>query len=147
MSTNHYETLGLTETDKNLNPDEFKKELKKKYKTLCKEYHPDKGGDEEKFKEISQAYEVLSDSDKKANYDRFGSSGGHNSNHGFGGFGGFGGFSGQYGGYSYNGTNINIDPFEIFEEVFGFGGFGCRLGIYLSLINFLYFYFYFILFF
>jgi molecular chaperone DnaJ len=113
MSTNHYETLGLTETDKKLNPDEFKKELKKKYKTLCKEYHPDKGGDEEKFKEISQAYEILSDSDKKANYDRFGSSDGPNANHGFGGFNGFGGF----GGFEGFGQNFNQKPERVGQNM------------------------------
>lgn len=113
MSKNPYETLGLTETDKNLSPDEFKKVLKKNYKSLCKEYHPDKGGDEEKFKEISQAYEILSDSDKKANYDRFGSSDGRNGNHGFNGFGGFGGF----GGFEGFGQNFNQKPERVGQNM------------------------------
>jgi len=48
--------------------------IKKKYRSLCKEKHPDVGGSEEEFKEIVEAYEVLSDSEKKSNYDRFGHS-------------------------------------------------------------------------
>lgn len=64
----YYEVLGLT---KGASQDE----IKKAYRKLAKELHPDKGGDEDKFKEVSEAYEVLSDDDKKAKYDRFG----HNS--------------------------------------------------------------------
>jgi molecular chaperone DnaJ len=48
--------------------------IKKAYRTLAKEKHPDSGGDEEEFKEINEAYEVLSDSDKKSNYDAYGHS-------------------------------------------------------------------------
>ena len=59
---NHYETLGV---DKNATQDE----LKKAYRKLSKEHHPDKGGDEEKFKEISEAYSVLSDPEKRKQYD------------------------------------------------------------------------------
>ncbi len=64
----YYEVLGLT---KGASQDE----IKKAYRKLAKELHPDIGGDEDKFKEVSEAYEVLSDDDKKAKYDRFG----HNS--------------------------------------------------------------------
>lgn len=64
----YYEVLGLA---KGVSQDE----IKKAYRKLAKELHPDKGGDEDKFKEVSEAYEVLSDDDKKAKYDRFG----HNS--------------------------------------------------------------------
>ena len=76
----YYEVLGV---QKGAQPDE----IKKAYRKLAKEFHPDKNqGDKEaenKFKEISEAYEHLSDADKKAKYDRFG----HNSGQG-GGFGG-----------------------------------------------------------
>lgn len=61
----YYEVLGV---GKNASADD----IKKAYRKLAKEHHPDKGGDETLFKEISEAYEVLSDNDKKAKYDRFG---------------------------------------------------------------------------
>ena len=85
----YYEILGL---DKNATQDE----IKKAYRKLSKKYHPDmKDGSEEKFKEVSEAYEVLSDENKRAQYDRFGHEG-MNSQGGFGGGGfqggGFGGF-------------------------------------------------------
>ena len=70
----YYAVLGLT---KGASQDE----IKKAYRKLAKELHPDKGGDEDKFKEVSEAYEVLSDEDKKSNYDRFG----HNQPRGGGG--------------------------------------------------------------
>merc|ERR1719428_2729422 len=50
-------------------------EIKKAYRKLAVKHHPDKGGDPEKFKEITRAYEVLSDSEKRAKYDRFGEEG------------------------------------------------------------------------
>ena len=81
---NPYEILGV---EKDASPDK----IKKAYRTLCKEHHPDKGGNADKFKEINSAYETLSDPDKKQKYDTFGDNpnpfGG-----GFSGFNGFGGF-------------------------------------------------------
>lgn len=74
----YYEILGIKDSEKNLNEEEFKTILKKKYRDLSKVYHPDKNPNnkeaEEKFKEINEAYECLSDSNKKNNYDRFGTS-------------------------------------------------------------------------
>ena len=67
-----------------------KDEIRKAYRTLSKKYHPDlnKAADaEDKFKEVTEAYEVLSDDTKKANYDQFGHA---DPNQGFGGFGGGG---------------------------------------------------------
>lgn len=89
----YYEVLGV---EKNASD----AEIKKAYRKLAMKYHPDQNpGDktaEEKFKEINEAYEVLSDADKKARYDQYGFAGvdpNFNPNAGFGGFGG-GGFSG-----------------------------------------------------
>lgn len=105
----YYEVLGV---DKNATDDE----LKKAYRKLAKEYHPDLNPNnkeaEAKFKEVNEAYEVLSDSDKKARYDQFGHAGVDPSygggSGGGGGFGGFGGFG---------------DMGDIFESFFGgFGG-------------------------
>lgn len=61
----------LLEVDKNSN----ESEIKKAYRRLAVKHHPDKGGDPEKFKEITRAYEVLSDQDKRAKYDKFGEEG------------------------------------------------------------------------
>jgi molecular chaperone DnaJ len=81
----YYETLGVT-------PQASEAELKKAFRTLAMQYHPDRNqGDkqaEERFKEINEAYAVLSDPDKRAHYDRFGTAPGTGSSSGFdGGFG------------------------------------------------------------
>lgn len=108
----YYEVLGV---DKNASEDE----IKKAYRKLAKKYHPDLNpGDkeaEEKFKEANEAYEVLSDAEKKAKYDRFGHAG-VDPNYGAGGAG-YGGFNGQ---------GFDFDLGDIFSNIFGggFGGFG-----------------------
>merc|ERR1719326_257782 len=61
----------LLEVEKNAS----EAEIKKAYRKLAVKHHPDKGGDPEKFKEITRAYEVLSDSDKRSKYDKFGEEG------------------------------------------------------------------------
>ena len=106
----YYEVLGVSR-----NADES--DIKKAYRKLAKQYHPDLNpGDKEaeaKFKEISEAYEVLSDPQKRARYDQFGHAG--VDPNGFGSAGaGFGGF--DFGGFS--------DIFETFESFFGGTGFG-----------------------
>lgn len=112
--TDYYSILGVS---KNASADE----LKKAYRKLALEWHPDrhKGADKEqaekKFKEINEAYQVLSDPQKKANYDQFGSANGNP----FAGGGGQGPFS-----YSYSSTGganpfEGIDPMDIFEQFFG----------------------------
>jgi molecular chaperone DnaJ len=65
---NYYDILGV---NKNASQDEIKKAFRKK----AVEHHPDKGGSEEKFKEVSEAYEILSNEEKRRNYDRFGKEG------------------------------------------------------------------------
>ena len=96
-------------------------DIKKAYLKLAKKYHPDMNpGDktaEAKFKEVNEAYAVLSDADKKAKYDQYGSaafdgSGGFDQGAGFGGFGGFGDF----------GIDIN----DLFGGIFGGGGSSSR---------------------
>lgn len=61
----YYQILGI-------NRNASKEEIKKAYRKLAHKYHPDKGGDESKFKEVNEAYQILSDEDKKSQYDKFG---------------------------------------------------------------------------
>ena len=122
MAKDYYKTLGVA---KSASEDE----IKKAYRKLAHTWHPDKkGGNEEKFKEINEAYQVLSNKEKRAQYDRFGesfSSGGGNTGGGFQGFN-FGGFDfGQgFEGFSRGGRNFRFEGsgFEdIFSEIFGSG--------------------------
>ena len=104
----YYEVLGL---DKSADDSA----IKKAYRQLAKKYHPDMNpGDAEaeaKFKEVNEAYAVLSDADKKAKYDQFGHAAFDPASGGGSGFGGFG-FDGDFGGFG-----------DIFSSFFG-GGFG-----------------------
>ncbi len=109
-------------------------EIKKAYRKLAMQFHPDKNqgnkAAEEKFKQITEAYEVLSDEQKRAGYDKFGHAGAQGFGGGQGGpFGSGGGFGG-FGGFGGGGPSPGGDPFQdIFGEVFGdiFGG-GTRSG-------------------
>ncbi|OGZ34252.1 MAG: molecular chaperone DnaJ [Candidatus Portnoybacteria bacterium RBG_13_41_18] len=119
MPKDYYEILGVA---KNASPDE----IKRAYRKLAHEFHPDKGGDAEKFKQINEAYQVLGDPQKRAQYDQFGANfeqaraGG-----GFGGFNGFRDFSSYADAFDFFKQGGQGSEFEygnlgdIFEQVFG----------------------------
>lgn len=117
-----YEVLGV-------NKDADKSEIKKAYRRLAKEKHPDRNKSENaeaEFRQVQEAYEVLSDENKRKAYDQYGKAG--VSGFGGAGSGGFGGFDqGGFGGFSrgFSGANAE-DISDIFEQFFGsgFGGFG-----------------------
>ena len=112
----YYETLGIQKGSS-------KEEIKKAFRKLASQFHPDKKtGDESKFKEISEAYSVLSDNKKKAEYDTYGQSFA-----GAGGGQGFSGFNWQDFAQTGGGQSFQFDLNDIFEN-FGdsFGGGGSR---------------------
>ncbi|KAF9476227.1 DnaJ-domain-containing protein [Pholiota conissans] len=143
MGTDYYKLLGIEKTAS-------EDEIKKAYKKMALKWHPDRNkGSEEanaKFKQISEAFEVLSDSQKRAIYDQFGEEGlkgGGGPSPGAGGPGGFSGFSGFPGASGPGGTTFTFtsggpggsfssrgggfnpsDPQKIFEQMFGSGLFG-----------------------
>ncbi|MFA5934261.1 MAG: molecular chaperone DnaJ [Candidatus Paceibacterota bacterium] len=121
MNKDYYKTLGISK-------DASKEDIKKAFRKLAHEHHPDKGGNAEKFKEVSEAYSTLSDDSKRAQYDTYGSAGpagaggGNPYGQGAGGFGGFdfSGFNGQ------GGESFEFDLGDIFGDFFGGGGSGRR---------------------
>jgi len=125
----YYKVLGI---DKSASEED----VKKAYRKLAREHHPDvvsekdKEAAEKRFKEINEAYRVLSDAEKRKMYDTYGTA---DPNQGFGGFSGGQGRGGQWGPFTYTYTNGgnggnqeygDFDPFDIFESMFGFRGFG-----------------------
>lgn len=115
MAQDYYSTLGVSKSSS-------AEDIKRAYRKLAHEHHPDTAkGNADKFKEINEAYQVLSDPNKRAQYDQFGSAysnnaggqGGFNQRQGFGGFD-FSGFGNQAGGFE--------DAFDIFSDIFGNGG-------------------------
>jgi len=109
MGKDYYQILGV-------NKNASAEEIKKAFRTLAHQHHPDKaGGNEQKFKEINEAYQVLGDPEKRQKFDQFGSAA-FDGAQGFPGGGGFGGFS-------QGGVNFDFgDLGDIFGGAFGFGG-------------------------
>lgn len=115
MAKDYYEILGVSKTAS-------QEEIKKAFRKLAHEHHPDKaGGNETKFKEINEAYGVLSDKKKRADYDRFGSS---NFSSGQAGGGGFdpNGFGFDFSGFNGAGGFDAGDLGDILSSIFGGAG-------------------------
>lgn len=116
MSKDYYEILGV---QKNASKDE----IKKAFHRLALKYHPDKNnGDDKKFKEANEAYQVLSDEQKRSRYDQFG-----NADSPMGGGNNYGGQAGGFGGFDFsgfqNGQGFDMgDIGDIFGDFFGGGG-------------------------
>lgn len=109
----YYEVLGVSK-------DASADEIKKAFRKAAVQHHPDKeGGDETKFKEINEAYEVLKDSQKRQRYDQFGHAGVGGNGGGFSGnpFEGFGGFNGQNVHFDFGDGGLG----DIFGQFFGGG--------------------------
>lgn len=116
----YYKILGL---EKGASKDEVKKAFRK----MAAKYHPDKAsGDEEKYKEVTEAYAVLGDDKKKAEYDTYGQSFGGAGGGGAAGFGGFNWADFQGATQGQNGQGFEFDLNDIFSN-FGFGGGGNRV--------------------
>jgi curved DNA-binding protein len=113
MARDYYQTLGISKGA-------TAEEIKKAYRKLALQYHPDRGGDkatEAKFKQVNEAYQVLSDPQKKSQYDQFGDAAFGSGARGGAGGGGFD-FSGfQNGGFSDFGFGGGLG--DIFEDFFG----------------------------
>jgi len=108
-------------------------EIKSAYRRLARQHHPDvdkSAGSAERFKELSEAYQVLSDPQKRQMYDQYGSGAFEPGSNPYGGAGGFNPFGN--GGFSYSWSTSQgeqpggpgfVDPFDLFEQIFGMGGF------------------------
>ena len=123
-----YDVLGIS-------PDSSEADIKKAYRQLSLKNHPDRGGDQEKFKAINEAYQCLSDPEKRGSYDRYGQAAAQDGPGGMGGMGGMGGNpfggGGRFSGFS-GGMGGDPDAIRDFlSQAFGFsfgggdmGGFG-----------------------
>lgn len=112
MARDYYQILGVSK-------DAGEAEIKKAYRKLAHTYHPDKkGGDEAKFKEVNEAYQTLSDPQKRQQYNQFGSS----YQQATGGAGGFSGFGGGSQGFSFDDIFGGGGFEDVFSDVFGAGG-------------------------
>ncbi len=110
MAKDYYEVLGVSK-----NADDG--QIKKAYRRLAQQYHPDKqGGDEKRFKEINEAYQVLSDKQKRGQYDQFGTT--FEQAQSQGGFGGFNGFR-DFSGFADAFSGADFDLGDVFSGIFG----------------------------
>lgn len=108
MPTDYYDILGVSKGAS-------QEEIKRAYRKKAHEHHPDKGGDEATFKKVNEAYQVLSDTQKRQAYDRFGEAG-VNGNGGGGGFDPSGFSGGDFGGFNFGfGGGLG----DIFSDMFG----------------------------
>jgi molecular chaperone DnaJ len=117
MAKDYYQILGVPKTAS-------ADELKKAYYKLAHQHHPHKGGDEAKMKEINEAYGVLSNAEKRQQYDQYGQTFEQaKSQGGYSGFGNFNDFAQNFGGQGGNSYNFDFgDMGDIFGDLFGFGG-------------------------
>ena len=120
MPKDYYKILGVAQGAS-------EDEIKKAFRRLAHEHHPDKGGDDKKFKDLNEAYQVLGDAQKRKTYDQFGSQAFENGGMGAGGSGGFGGgfggFDFRQGFGGFQGQDMG-DLGDVLGEMFGFGGGG-----------------------
>ena len=124
MAKSYYEILGVA---KGANADE----IKRAYRKMAGEHHPDRGGDATRFKEINEAYQVLSDNTKRSQYDQYGQTFDQAQRQGSaspGAAGGFGGANGPFGGFDFSGFGggsgqggIEFDFGDVFSDIFGGG--------------------------
>ena len=119
MSKDYYKTLGVARNA-------TKEDIKKAYRALAHKYHPDKGGDEARFKEVNEAYQILSDERKRNQYDQFGQvfEGGGGPKQGGFGFEWPGGFKFDFGGEGGGASGRSFADFDfsdIFEDFLGMG--------------------------
>lgn len=103
----YYEVLGIAKGAS-------KDDIKKAFRKLAHKYHPDKGGDENKFKEINEAYTILSDDKKRSEYDAYGHTFAGQAQGNPGGAGGF-----DFSGFNFGGQGVEFDLGDLFEGFFG----------------------------
>lgn len=116
MAKNYYDILGVEKKAS-------QEEVKKAFRKLAQKHHPDKGGNEATFKEITEAYSVLSDDRKRREYDSYGQTFAGGAGPGPGGFD-----PSQYGGFGQGGVEFDLnDIFEGFGDIFGGGQRGSRV--------------------
>jgi molecular chaperone DnaJ len=117
MAKNYYDLLGVS---KSASDDE----IKRAYRKMAAEHHPDRGGNAESFKEINEAYQVLSDREKRGQYDQYGQTFDQAQRQGGFGGGGFGGGN-PFGGFDFDGHASgfggDFDFGDIFSNIFGGG--------------------------